>query len=182
MEVLGRISGEKAAWGRMRGHTTRRTVPGIVVIRLDAPLFWANAAAIEDRLLRELDRWPDTRALVLDLEATSQLEVTSVDMLHHLHAELAERGVALYLARVIHPVSSVLARSGFLDTLGDDHIWHSISQCVRAARKATGLKKKSKARIDDDAETLVEEDVDDAGVYAGPDDDGADTDAGPQPS
>ena len=141
MEVLGKISGEKAAWGRMRSHKTRTTVPGIVVIRLDAPLFWANATAIEDRVLRELEKWPDTRALVLDLEATSQIETTSVDMLEHLRGELAARGITLYLARVIHPVSSVLARSGFLDELGDEHIWHSISQCVRAARKATGLKK-----------------------------------------
>ncbi len=140
MEVLGKISAEKAAWGRMRGHTTRKTVPGIVVIRLDAPLFWANATAIEDRLLRELANWPDARAVVLDLEATSQLDSTSADMLEHLHDEVAASGIQLYLARVMHPVSSVLDRSGFLDTLGDDHIWHSISQCVRAARKATGLK------------------------------------------
>ena len=140
MEVLGKIDGEKAAWGRMRNHTSRRTVPGVVVVRLDAPLFWANATAIEDRLLDEIGRWPDTRALVLDLEATSQLETTSVDMLEHLHDELATRGIRLYLARVMHPVSSVLDRSGFLDDLGDEHIWHSISQCVRAARRATGLK------------------------------------------
>ncbi|MDJ0771730.1 MAG: sulfate permease, partial [Ilumatobacter sp.] len=140
MEVLGKITDEKAAWGRMRGHTTRKTVPGIVVIRLDAPLFWANAMAIEDRLLEEVDQRPDTRALVLDLEATSQLGTTSADMLQHVHDELAARGIRLYLARVIHPVSAVLERSGFLATLGDEHIWHSISQCVRAARRATGLK------------------------------------------
>ncbi len=140
MEVLGKISGEKAAWGRMRGHTTRRTVPGVVVVRLDAPLFWANATAIEDRLLELVDGTPGTRALVLDLEATSQLGTTSADMLEHLHGELAARQVRLYLARVIHPVSSVLRRSGFLETLGEEHIWHSISQCVRAARKDTGLK------------------------------------------
>ncbi len=141
MEVLGKISGEKAAWGRLQGHSTRTTVAGVVVVRLDAPLFWANATAFEDRLLAELDRWPGTRALVLDLEATSQLDTTSADMLEHLHGELATQEVRLYLARVIHPVSQVLAQSGFLDVLGDEHIWHSISQCVRAARRATGLKR-----------------------------------------
>lgn len=140
MEVLGKIEGEKAAWGRVRKHTTRKTVEGVVVVRLDTPLFWANASAIEDGLLAELERWPDTRALVLDLEATSQLETTSVDMLHDLRTELASRGIRLYLARVMHPVSAVLERSGFLEELGDEHIWHSISQCVRAARRATGLK------------------------------------------
>ena len=168
MEVLGRIKGEKAAWGRVRNHTTRRTVPGVIVVRLDTPLFWANATAIEDRLLDEVDRWPDARALVLDLEATSQLETTSVDMLEHLHRELVARGITLYLARVIHPVSAVLDRSGFLDTLGDEHIWHSISQCVRAARRATGLNggaRKSASAVlsdvdgDDEVEILDEEDT-----------------------
>ncbi len=171
MEVLGKIKGEKAAWGRVRNHTTRRTVPGVVVVRLDAPLFWANATAIEDRLLDEVDRWPDARALVLDLEATSQLETTSVDMLEHLHDELVARGIRLYLARVMHPVSSVLDRSGFLDKLGDEHIWHSISQCVRAARRETGLKdgpgKSALAApeidldADDEVEILDDEDAND---------------------
>lgn len=140
MEVLGRIEGEKAAWGRLRGHTTRRPVPGVLVVRLDAPLFWANAMAFEDRLLAEVDERPETRALVLDLEATSQLETTSADVLVHLHGALANRGVGLYLARVIHPVSTLLDRAGVLDVIGHDHIWHSISQSVRAARRDTGLK------------------------------------------
>jgi len=158
MEVLGKISGEKAAWGRMRGHTTRRTVSGVVVVRLDVPLFWANAVAIEDRLLHEVDQRPDTRALVLDLEATSQMEATSTDMLEHLHGELEGRGVKLYLARVIHPVSRVLADAGFLDLLGDEHIWHSISQCVRAARRATGLKEqRDQEEVDGDGPDRTEE-------------------------
>lgn len=140
MEVLGRIDGEKAAWGRLRGHTTRRPVPGVLVVRLDAPLFWVNATAFEDRLIAEVVERPETRALVLDLEATSQLETTSADVLVHLHGELAGRGVELYLARVIHPVSTLLERAGVLDVIGHDHVWHSISQSVRAARRSTGLK------------------------------------------
>jgi high affinity sulfate transporter 1 len=140
IEVLGKISEEKAAWGRVRGHPDRRPVHGVVVVRLDAPLFWANASAIEERLLEEIDRWPDTRALVIDLEATTQLDTTSVDVLAHLLHELGERGVELYLARVLHPAMKVLERSGFIELLGEDHTWHSISQCVRAARRHTGLK------------------------------------------
>ncbi len=140
LEVLGKIGDEKAAWGRVRGHKHRKTVPGVMVVRLDVPLFWANAIAIEDRILAELENWPDTRAVVLDLEATSQLLTTSADMLSHLHDELADRGIELYLARVITRVARVLERAGFLEQLGDDQIWHSISQAVRAARRATGLK------------------------------------------
>jgi anti-anti-sigma factor len=140
MDVLGKIDDEKAAWGRLRDHPDRRPVAGVVVVRLDAPLFWANASAFEDRLLAEVDEWPDTRALVLDLEATTQLDTTSADVLTHLAAELDDRNVSLYLARVLHGVKTVLQRSGFGELVGPDRFWHSISQCVRAARRDTGLK------------------------------------------
>jgi high affinity sulfate transporter 1 len=143
IEVLGKISEEKAAWGRVRGHPDRIPVPGVVVVRLDAPLFWANATAIEERLLTEVAKWPDTRALVLDLEASTQLDTTSADVLLHLADELARLDVNLYLARVLHRVEHVLERSGFVDVVDqEDHFWHSISQCVRAARRDTGLKGK----------------------------------------
>jgi len=140
IEVLGKISDEKAAWGRLRKHPNRRPVPGVLVARLDAPLFWVNATAIEDRLLHELDDWPDTRAMVLNLEATTRMDTTTADVLEHLLDELQRRDVALYLARILHPVHAVLTRAGFIERLGDDHVWHSISQAVRAARRDTGLK------------------------------------------
>jgi SulP family sulfate permease len=144
IEVLGKISEEKAAWGRIRKHPDRTPVTGVVVVRLDAPLFWVNVTAIEDRLLSELDRWPDARALVLNLEATTRLDTTTADGLTDLLDELRRRDVALYLARVLHPVNSVLERAGFIEQLGDGRIWHSISQAVRAARRDTGLKAASR--------------------------------------
>ncbi len=140
IEVLGKISEEKAAWGRVRGHPDRLPVAGVVVVRLDAPLFWANATAIEDRLLAEVENWPDTRALVLDLEATTQLDTTSADVLQHLADELTARGINIYLARVLHRVEHVLERSGFVDVVDQEsRFWHSISQCVRAAGRDTPL-------------------------------------------
>ena len=93
--MLGKIDDEKAAWGRLRQHPDRRPVAAVVVVRLDARLSWANASAIEDRLLAGIDEWPDTRALVPDLEATTQLDTTSADVLMHLAAELNERHVDL---------------------------------------------------------------------------------------
>jgi high affinity sulfate transporter 1 len=155
IEVLGKIKSEKAAWGRVRKHPDRQPVPGIVVVRLDAPLFWVNATAIENRLLDELDRWAGTRALILDLEATTRLDTTSVDVLEDLVDELNRRDITLYLARVLHPVNRVLQRSGFLALLGDDHSWHSISQCVRAARKDMGLAHKDTAEPDGSTDLRV---------------------------
>lgn len=141
LEVMGKISGEKAAWGRLAKHPDRTPVPGVVVVRLDAPLFWANVATVEQGLLDELARWPDTRALVIDLEATTVLDTTTVDSLAQLVPRLRERGVDVFFVRVLHTAHAVLVRAGFVDLLGPEHVWHSISQGVKAARRITGLKK-----------------------------------------
>ena len=139
LEVMGKVPDEKAAWGSIRNHPDRKTYPGVIVIRLDAPLFWANAAEIHDRVLAEVDCDPSVKALVLDLEATSQLDTTSIDALERLLTRLKERDIDLYLVRVFFQARQVLAKSGFVDLLGEHHMWHSIAAGVRAARNATGL-------------------------------------------
>jgi high affinity sulfate transporter 1 len=142
VEVMGRVPGEKAAWGSTRNHEERRTFPGVVVLRLNVPIFWVTAAPIHDAVLAEAepDSAPGTRAVVLDLEATDQMDTTSADALADLLGTLRKRGIDLYLVRVRWPVRRVLRRSGFMSALGEDHLWHSISQGVREARLAHGLK------------------------------------------
>ncbi len=135
VEPMGRVPHEKAAWGSLRNHPERRTpVPGLCVLRLDAPLFWVNAAQVRDRVLEAVEEEPDTWMLLLDLEATNQIDTTSADMLSGLLEDLRARGVDLMLVRVFYAVRRVLRRSGFEECLGPDRMWHSISQGVRAAK------------------------------------------------
>ena len=143
MEIMGKVPDEKAAWGSIRGHPERKTYDGILVIRLDAPLFWANATQIADGVLAQAAETPDLEAVLLDLEATSQLDTTSVDALELIRTRLEQQGVALYLVRVFYQARQVLKRSGFLDRLGEGRMWHSISAGARAARKEFGLEAKS---------------------------------------
>ena len=139
LDVMGKVPDEKAAWGSLTDHPERRTYDGVLVLRLDVPLFWANATEIHDRVLAAIDGDPDVRVLLLDLEATSQLDTTSIDMLERLLAQLRERNVDLYLVRVFSRARHTLARAGFLDELGAEHMWHSISAGVRAARSSAHL-------------------------------------------
>lgn len=134
LDVMGKVPSEKAAWGAIHHHPERRTIDGIVVVRLDAPLFWANATQIQDQVLGTVDAEPGTRALLIDLEASSQLDTTSIDMLEQLLAQLRERGVELFLVRVFFQARQCLDRAGFIEELGPDRMWHSISAGVRAAR------------------------------------------------
>ena len=76
---------------------------------------------------------------MLDLEATNQMDTTSADALADLLAALRQRDVDLFLVRVMWPVRKALRSSGLIAELGEDHLWHSISQGVREARRAHGL-------------------------------------------
>jgi sulfate permease, SulP family len=100
VEVLGKIPGEKASWGGARNHPERTMIPGILVLRINVALFWVNAAGMQEAILQAVDAAPDTKALILDMEASHQFGVTSADMLSELREQLAERGVDLYLVRV----------------------------------------------------------------------------------
>lgn len=135
VEILGKVPGEKAAWGGIRQHPERNQVPEILVLRVDIALFWVNATEVQDAILERVDAAEDIKALILDLESTDQLDTTSADMLASLREQLAERNVDLYLVHVRWPVRTVLRHHGLRAELGEDHIWHSISQGVRQARR-----------------------------------------------
>lgn len=135
VEILGKVPGEKAAWGGIRQHPERNQVPDILVLRVDIALFWVNATEVQDAILERVDAAEDIKALILDLESTDQLDTTSADMLASLREQLAERNVDLYLVHVRWPVRTVLRHHGLRAELGEDHIWHSISQGVRQARR-----------------------------------------------
>lgn len=135
IDALGKIPGEKAAWASAAGHPERRQVPGILVLRLDAPLFWANCEITRTRILEQIDVTDGVRALVLDLEATGQLDTTTSAMLKDLLEELRSMDVELFIARLHFLARGVLERDGFTDELGAGHTWYSISQSVAAAKR-----------------------------------------------
>ena len=54
VETMGKVPDEKAAWGSLRNHAERSTYPGVMVLRIDVPIFWVTAAPVHDRVLD----WP----------------------------------------------------------------------------------------------------------------------------
>lgn len=136
LDEMGKVKDEKAAWGSVHNDASRRTYPGVLVLRPDGPLFWANAAKVTDEIQARALAYEDLRAVVLDLEATNQMDTTTADRLGHLLARLRGRGVDLYLVRVFGNVRGVLERSGFITELGEGRVWHSIAAGVKAALSA----------------------------------------------
>lgn len=111
-----------ATLGQMPGTTEYRNVvrhpeavppPGVAILRVDASLYFANAAFLRDEL-EHIAHDGSARVMVLDLSAVNDVDVSAVSALEEGAAALAARGVSLRLARVKGPVGDVLGRAGFL--------------------------------------------------------------------
>jgi anti-anti-sigma regulatory factor len=136
IDEMGRVDGEKAAWGSVANDPSRRTYRGVIVLRPDGPLFWANANSVVQHIEMLVRERRPLHAVVLDLEATNQMDTTTAERLQQMMLRLRLKGIDLYLVRVFGNVRDVLTRSGFLDELGPEHVWHSIAAGVKAARAA----------------------------------------------
>jgi anti-anti-sigma regulatory factor len=113
-------------------------VEGILVLRIGVPLFWVNAVTGRDQVVRLVEMTPATRALVIALEGTSQFDTTSADTLVELLTTLRSRDVDVYFVQVMFLVRDLLRHSGALAVIGEDHVWHSISDAVSGLARHTG--------------------------------------------
>jgi MFS superfamily sulfate permease-like transporter len=123
--VLGRVPGI-AGMHDVDDYPDAQTLPGLVVHRYDAPLFLANVGDLRRRALLAVEQenaaFPEhpVHWFVLNTEANVEVDITAVDGLHGLHADLAERGVVLGLARVKHDLLVPLERAGLTELIGPD--------------------------------------------------------------
>ncbi|MGZ4494066.1 MAG: SulP family inorganic anion transporter [Blastococcus sp.] len=109
------------------------TVPGLVVYRYDSPLFFANAEDFRRRVLAALDEapWP-VEWLLLNAEATVDVDLTAMDVLEQLRSETASRGVVLALARVKAELREDLDAAGFTERVGADRFYMTLPTAVAA--------------------------------------------------
>lgn len=130
--VLGGLPGG-AGYGDIERHPEARTVPGLLVFRLDAPLFFANVQVLRGRVRALVsEASPPVRVVLLDTEATSGLDIEGVDALGELREELKQRGAEMWLARARAPVRDMLGRAGLAHSIGEERIFPSVHDGVRA--------------------------------------------------
>ncbi|GAA4987081.1 SulP family inorganic anion transporter [Kitasatospora paranensis] len=112
-----------------------RTVPGLVVYRYDSPLFFANAENFRSRALAAVAEERDpVRWFVLNTEANVEVDITALDAVEALRAELADRGVVFALARVKQDLQDELDAYGLTGSVGADRIFPTLPTAVAAYR------------------------------------------------
>jgi MFS superfamily sulfate permease-like transporter len=137
--VLGRQEGLKG-YHDIERHPEARQVPGLLLYRFDAPLFFANAGFFRRRIrgLVAAAR-PRVRWVVVAAEPVTDVDTTAADVLGELLAELRRQGVTLAFAEMKDPVKDRLRRYGLFDVVGADRFLPTVGTAVDAYVKATGV-------------------------------------------
>ncbi len=119
--VIGRIAGTEH-FRNIERHGVE-TIPGVLFLRIDENLFFGNLSAVEARLGVELEKAPDTHAVVLVMSAINRVDTTAMEVLVDINRELDSRNIRLHLAEIKGPVQDRLIHSPLWKSLsGEVHL------------------------------------------------------------
>jgi high affinity sulfate transporter 1 len=136
--VLGRVDGLKG-YHDLERFPQARTIPGLLLYRFDAPLFFANAATFRRRMLELRAADPRLRRIVVAAEAMTDVDVTAGSVLGELLDELEADGVVLAFAELKDPVRDRLRRYGLEERVGTDRFFPTLGTAVDAYVRASGI-------------------------------------------
>jgi len=126
--VLGEVP-EVGGWHSVAEHPGARQIPGVVVFRWEAPLFFANVGQFRDQL-RALRREYEPRWIVLQCEAVTDVDVTAAEVLRDIDEELNAQGVHLAFVELRGRLRDLIQRYGLHSTLDQEHFYSSLDQAL----------------------------------------------------
>jgi len=131
-DVLGYAPGV-AGMHSLDDYPDSQPVEGLVVFRYDSPIFFANADDFSARAMQAIDESPQPiRWFLLNAEANTEMDLTAVDALDDLRAELKNRGIRFAMARVKQNLQRSLAPTGFIEAMGEEYVFATLPTAVRA--------------------------------------------------
>lgn len=129
--ILGRVTNYKG-YHDIERHPDARLVPGLILYRWEAPLFFANADLFREHVLDIVDHAPPpVRWLAVTSEPVTDIDTTAADMLDELITELARRSVELHFADMKGHVKDRLRTYGLFDRLGADRFHPTVGRVVK---------------------------------------------------
>ncbi len=124
--VLGRID-QRMGYHDVSRHPEATTIPGLVLFRFDAPLFFANADHFERRVNEVLRRSPtQVRRFVVAAEPITDIDTSAAAMLERLIPDLHSRGIEFGFAELKGPVKDRLRQYGLYDVIGVERYYSSV--------------------------------------------------------
>jgi len=134
--VLGEVP-ELGGWHSTTRYPEAAELPGIVVYRWEAPLFFANCGQFRDQV-RKLARGRAPAWIVLQCEAVTDIDVTASAVLETLDKELNAAGTRLAFVELRDRLQGLVRRYGLDTTLDQAHFYPSLDQALTAITAASG--------------------------------------------
>jgi high affinity sulfate transporter 1 len=134
--VLGEVETMRS-WHSIDQYPEARQIPGVVVFRWEAPLFFANSAQFRDQV-RNLVRERSPAWVVLECEAITDIDVTAAEVLEALDQELNAKGIHLAFVELRDRLQDLVRRYGLGSTLDQEHFYLGLDQALDAIDLATG--------------------------------------------
>ncbi|BAS07696.1 probable sulfate transporter Rv1739c/MT1781 [Arthrobacter sp. Hiyo4] len=120
-------------------HPDGERVPGLLILRFDAPLFFGNGSLLGSFVRNKLDQAPPgTERVVLAAEPVTGIDTTALDELVQLDEWLERHGVDLVFAELKGPVKDRLLQYGMAARFSPEHFYPTVSEAVRAFQREGG--------------------------------------------
>jgi sulfate permease, SulP family len=127
-----------AGMHNVEDYPEAKTLPGLVVYRYDAPLFFANAEDFRRRALAAADGATGSlRWFVLNVEANVEVDFTALEALDAVREEIVSRGAAFALARVKQDLLARLEAFGLAGKIGPELLFPTLPTAVQAYQDRT---------------------------------------------
>ena len=126
-------------WHDIKRYPDMEQVPGLLVVRWSAPLFFANANQFRDRIRGLVAASsPPPRWVLVAAEPITDIDTTAGAMLADLDLELNAAGIHLAFAELQSAVRDTIVRYGLLETIDQGHLYRSVTEGVAAFRREAG--------------------------------------------
>ncbi|CAD5183213.1 unnamed protein product [Musa acuminata subsp. malaccensis] len=138
--VLGNIP-NSSIYRRMDQYSEAQSVPGVLILRVDAPIYFANASYLRERISRWMDEEEEKlqskgeigiQYVILDLGAVGSIDSSGIDMLKEINKSMDRKGVQLVLANPGSEVMKKLDKSKALETIRQQWIFLTVAEAVAA--------------------------------------------------
>jgi high affinity sulfate transporter 1 len=130
--VLERLPGTDQ-YRDLAAHAELQTTPGLLIVRFDGPVIFANAGHFADTVRRLIAEAADpVREVLVPAQQINQIDSTGAEQLMRLQTELERKGIALHFAEVKRGVREVMGRTGLEEKVGASHFHELLDDGVKA--------------------------------------------------
>jgi SulP family sulfate permease len=130
---LGKV-GQHGEFRNIKRFPEAVTDSEVMIIRFDAPIFFANLNYFRDKINDLFMKTPEARYLIIDAGPVSSIDSSGVHMFADLYTDLKNDGKTLLIANMIGPVRDALYKGGVMDKIGKHHFFMTVQKAFDFAK------------------------------------------------